>query len=133
MPDFAQRPYHIGRTNITVYKYGNHELTDSLTLRNITMRWSGGKAKRPPLRLRALIRYLHMRKGSLYSEEAHTTMQDQIAAMGIFSTLQLDFVPRHDTDTAEGTKRLSWRAMARMRAWREISFVPINSINGVGK
>lgn len=101
MPDFAQRPYHIGRTNITVYKYGNHELTDSLTLRNITMRWSGGKAKRPPLRLRALIRYLHMRKGSLYSEEAHTTMQDQIAAMGIFSTLQLDFVPRHDTDTLD--------------------------------
>ncbi len=93
IPDIADRPYHIGKTHITVLKYNDTVMTDSFALRNLTMRWSGGKVRRPPLRLGALRRYLYQKRGDLYSQETQKQIQDQIAAMGIFSSLQLDYRP----------------------------------------
>ncbi len=92
-PQIADKPYHIGKTHITVLKYNDTVMTDSFALRNITMRWSGGKVRRPPLRLSAMLRYLYQRKGHLYSLETQKQIQNQIAAMGIFSNLQLDYKP----------------------------------------
>ncbi|MBO6059902.1 MAG: BamA/TamA family outer membrane protein [Bacteroidaceae bacterium] len=93
IPEIADKPYRIGKTHITVLKYNDTVMTDSFALRNITMRWSGGKVKRPPLRLSAMLRYLYQRKGDLYSQETQNLIQNQIAAMGIFSNLHLDYKP----------------------------------------
>lgn len=93
----ATQPFHVGRTRVTILKYNTRELTDSLTIRNFSLRWSGGKKRKPSLRAAAFYRYLHLKRGDLYNQELHNITQSQLSAMGIFSSVQVNYVPR---DTA---------------------------------
>lgn len=97
MPQAAKRPFYVGKTNITILKYGTREATDSFSRRNITMKWSGGKKRKPSLRLMAFYRYLYNKKGDLYSQDVHKLIQNKLSAMGVFSSVQVSYVPR---DTA---------------------------------
>lgn len=97
MTQAARQPFHIGSTRVTVLKYNTREPTDSFKLRNLTMRWSGGRKRKPSLRLAAFYRYLHQKRGDLYSQELHNLTQNQLSSMGIFSSVQVNYVPR---DTA---------------------------------
>ena len=47
MTQAAKQPFHIGKTRITILKYNTRELTDSFSLRNLSMQWSGGKKRKP--------------------------------------------------------------------------------------
>lgn len=101
MHQSAKRPFYVGRTNITILKYGTREPTDSFSRRNITMKWSGGGKRKPSLRLAAFYRYLYNRKGDLYNQDIHTLMQDKLSSMGIFSSVQVLYMAR-DSALAHG-------------------------------
>lgn len=97
MSNAAKRPFHIGNTRITVLKYNTRELTDSFTIRSMSMRWSGGAKRKPSLRLVSFYRYLYQKKGDMYCQDLHNLMQSKLSGMGVFSSVQINYVPR---DTA---------------------------------
>ena len=101
MTQAARQPFHIGNTRITILKYNTRELTDSFNIRNISMRWSGGDKRKPSLRLSAFYRYLYQKKGDLYSQDMHNLVQSKLSGMGIFSSVQINYVPR-DTSLLKG-------------------------------
>lgn len=94
MSNAAKQPFHVGNTNITILKYNTREITDSLSLRTMKMKWSGGDKGKPSLRPSAFYRYIYNRKGDLYSQDTQNTIQNQLSAMGIFSSVQVSYVPR---------------------------------------
>ncbi len=101
MSQAAKQPFHIGRTRITVLKYNTRELTDSFSLRNLSMQWSGGEKRKPSLRLSAFSRYLYLKHGDLYNQDLNDLMINKLSGMGIFSSVQVNYVPR-DTSLLKG-------------------------------
>lgn len=101
MSQAATQPFYIGNTRITILKYNTRELTDSFTLGNLHMSWSGGDKRKPSLRLAAFYRYLYQKKGDLYSQDIHDLIQSKLSSMGIFSSVQINYVPR-DTALLKG-------------------------------
>ena len=101
MSKAATMPFHIGKTKVTIRKYNNYEITDSIKFGDFSMYWSGGDKRKPSLRLAAFYRYLYQKKGDLYSQEMHNLMQKELSNMGIFSSVQLNYVPR-DTSLLNG-------------------------------
>ena len=101
MSQAAKQPFHIGRTRITVLKYNTRELTDSFSLRNLSMQWSGGEKRKPSLRLSAFNRYLYLKHGDLYNQNLNDLMINKLSGMGIFSSVQVNYVPR-DTSLLKG-------------------------------
>ncbi len=93
----AQHPFYVGNTRVTILKYNTREATDSISRRTFTLRWSGGGPRKPSLRPVAFMRFLHQRRGDLYSQELHDITLEQLSNMGIFSSVQVGYVPR---DTA---------------------------------
>ena len=94
MSQAAMQPFHVGKTRITILKYNDREFTDSITLRDFSMRWSGGGKRKPSLRLGAFYRYLYQKKGDLYSQDLHNLIQNNLSGMGIFSSVQVNYIPR---------------------------------------
>ena len=101
MSQAAKQPFHIGKTRITVLKYNTRELTDSFSLRNLNMQWSGGDKRKPSLRLSAFSRYLYLKHGDLYNQDLNNLMINKLSGMGIFSSVQVNYVPR-DTSLLKG-------------------------------
>ncbi len=93
----GQRPFRVGKTSVTILKYNTREATDSFNIRDFSLKWSGGTKRKPSLRPAAFYRYLHQKKGDLYSQELHNLTLSQLSGMGIFSSVQVNYVPR---DTA---------------------------------
>lgn len=96
LPKIARIPYYIGNTHIKVLKYNTEELTDSFHRRNLYMSWSGGKVKKSPLRYSAIRNFITQKKGELYSVDEQKLMQNQLSNMGIFSSVNVNYV-RKDT------------------------------------
>lgn len=94
MSQAAIRPFHVGKTRVTILKYNTRELTDSFNIRDFSMRWSGGKKRKPSLRAAAFFRYLHQKRGDLYNHDLHNLTLSQLSGMGIFSSVQVNYVPR---------------------------------------
>lgn len=88
MPDQAGRRYYMGRTRINVYNYGETGRTE-------------GRSERPPLKMRAIRRFVSYRRGHLYSQSVQNDMQNNLAAMGIFSQLSVRYTPRDTTATCD--------------------------------
>ncbi|MBP5381338.1 MAG: BamA/TamA family outer membrane protein [Bacteroidaceae bacterium] len=129
-PDNAMRRYYMGKTQINVYEYEARELVDTIGgrgmqpptkhkkgkhrkgkfmpppsgqrrgRRQITMAYSGKKGS-PPLKMRAIRRYINYRSGDPYSLTAQNAMQTNLANMGIFSQLSMRYVPRDTTATCD--------------------------------
>lgn len=95
-PNQAEHPYYIGNTRINIYKYNKFQLTDSVTFRGQTYAYSNTENK-PPLRLRAILPNLFLKKGDLYQQTNQDVTQQKLADMDIFSSMRVSFVPR---DTA---------------------------------
>ena len=120
-PKEAMRPYHIGNTRINVYKYGDRQIVDSVTLRGgFAFGYSrpltrkevppvfppSAEGKRPQkgiggsgikgflLRPRAMWRSMLFRKGDLYRQSLGELMQEGLASMNVFSSLRINYVPR---------------------------------------
>ena len=59
---------------------------------SVTMAYSGTPG-RPPLKLRAIRRFITYRQGDLYSQSTQNTMQSNLASMGIFSQVNVRLTP----------------------------------------
>ena len=104
-PREAMRPYHIGNTRVNVYKYGDRQIVDSVTLRG---GFAFGYSRPVPrnadgtpkagrgflLRPRAMWRSMLFRKGDLYRQSLGELMQEGLASMSVFSSLRINYVPR---------------------------------------
>ena len=89
--------YYMGRTSITVLSQGDFAVTDSMLTRdgNI-LRWNGNTQK-PPLRYGAIRHNLFYERGALYRQRIHELIQTKVGGMGIFSNVQMNYVPRDTT------------------------------------
>ena len=121
VPDEALRQYRMGHTLIRVYQYGDQEIVDTLrrpqklswrmrramaryqrqhpqadSARNArrtpstTMVYSG-KPGTPPLKMRAIRRFISYRPGDLYKLHVQEAMQNNLASMGIFSQVNVKY------------------------------------------
>ena len=95
-PAQAKYPYRLGNTRINIYKYNQFQLTDSITFRGQTYAYSNTKPK-PPLKLRAILPNLFLRKGDLYKQVNNDLSLQKLSEMDIFSSVRVNYVPR---DTA---------------------------------
>ena len=95
-PVQAKHPYYLGNTRINIYKYNKYQLTDSITFRGQTYAYSNTD-KKPPLRLRAILPNLFLKKGELYQQTNQDVTQQKLADMDIFSSIRVNFVPRDTT------------------------------------
>ena len=106
-PREAMRPYNIGNTRVNIYKYGDRQIVDSITMRGgysfgysqpLTRKEgasSPGKGvKGFLLRPRAVWRSMLFRKGDLYKQSLGELMQERLAATNVFSSLRINYVPR---------------------------------------
>ena len=122
-PKEAMRPYHIGKTRLNIYKYGDRKIVDSLTMRGGTTigysrpftRKESGKSPFPKLgrdvllRPRAVWRSLLFRQGDLYRQSLSDMMQDGLAATNVFSSVRINYVPRPGTTGAGQPSNISRR------------------------
>jgi outer membrane protein assembly factor BamA len=81
MPLQALVPYHIGRRSLSIYGYNNEEPTDSVTYKDLLIRYQGKLRLRPPV----VYERLMLSTGDLYSEERQTMTR---AALSNLSTLR---------------------------------------------
>ena len=110
-PPEAMRQYHIGNTRVNIYKYGDRQIVDTLTLRgggfsfgySRPVEFKPAKDGRPPkavrgqaplLKPRAVWRSMLLRKGDLYRQSLGELMQEGLAATNVFSSLRINYVPR---------------------------------------
>lgn len=121
MPVRARNQYRMGRTTITIFPHNDFHVTDSTNnpeakapprrrilsaedsvrlsrMRDqFVMRWAGGS--KSPLRMGAIRQYLIYQPGQLYHQRVHEITQTFLSGMGVFSNVQLNYVPRDTTDT----------------------------------
>ena len=95
-PAQAKHPYYLGNTRINIYKYNQYQLTDSVTFRGQTYAYSNTKPK-PPLRMRAIVPNLFVRRGELYKQANHDITLQKLTDMDVFSSVRVNYVPRDTT------------------------------------
>lgn len=100
MPRYALNPYHMGDTHITLLQYDKRQVTDTLRFRDITMRYAG-KPGCPPMRMGIIRRYMFYRKGDLYNQDLLQAGKDKLSELGIFSQVQVAYVPRDSTGMSD--------------------------------
>ena len=111
-PKEAMRPYNIGNTRVNIYKYGERQIVDSITMRGgysfgysqpvkFKEREPGSmkmpkplKGYAPLLKPRAVWLSMHFRKGDLYKQSVGELMQEGLASTNVFSSLRINYVPR---------------------------------------
>ena len=111
-PKEAMRPYYIGKTRMNIYKYGDRQIVDSLSMRGgttfgysrpVPRKEATGKSPIPKLgrgvllRPRAVWRSMLFRQGDLYRQSLSDMMQDGLAATNVFSSVRINYVPRQGT------------------------------------
>ena len=102
-PPEAMRPYYIGNTRVNIFKYGDHEIVDSLVLRGGASFGYSRPATKPLLKPRAVWRSMLFRKGDLYRLSQGDLMQDRLASTNVFSSIRINYVPREDSISSSDT------------------------------
>ena len=114
-PGEAMRPYYIGNTRVNIYKYGDRQIVDSLTMRGgmsfgYSRPLTRNEAATSPrkgvkdflLRPRAVWHAMLLRRGDLYRQSLGDLMQEGLASTNVFSSLRVNYVPREDqSDTLD--------------------------------
>ena len=95
-PAQAKHPFYLGNTRLNIYKYNKFQLTDSITFRGQTYAYSNTE-KKPPLRMRAILPNVFLKKGELYKQFNHDATQQKLTDMDVFSSVRINFVPRDTT------------------------------------
>ena len=95
-PAQAKHPFYLGNTRLNIYKYNKFQLTDSITFRGQTYAYSNTE-KKPPLRMRAILPNVFLKKGELYKQLNHDATQQKLTDMDVFSSVRINFVPRDTT------------------------------------
>ena len=118
-PREAMRPYNIGNTRVNIYKYGERQIVDSITMRGgysfgysqpvkFKEREPGSmkmpkplKGYAPLLKPRAVWRSMLFRKGDLYKQSVGELMQEGLASTNVFSSLRINYVPRDSVEAGD--------------------------------
>ncbi|MBO7098896.1 MAG: BamA/TamA family outer membrane protein [Bacteroidaceae bacterium] len=95
-PTQAKHPYYLGNTRINIYKYNMFQLTDSMTFRGQKYAYSNTEQK-PPLKLRAILPNLFLKKGELYQQRNNDVTLQKLSDMDVFSSVRVNYVPRDTT------------------------------------
>ena len=118
-PPEAMRPFNIGNTRVNIYKYGDRQIVDSITMRGgysfgysrpveFKAQEPGSrkapkavKGQAPLLKPRAVWRSMLFHKGDLYKQSLGELMQEGLASTNVFSSLRINYVPRTEQDTLD--------------------------------
>lgn len=100
LPETAKRQYYIGKTLISIKRNNEFTTTDTIGRGDVKMAYYGNG--KPPLKMGAVRRFLFYKKGDLYHHRQHSTIQEILSGMGIFSALRMNYVPR-DTSATNDT------------------------------
>lgn len=98
MPDEARRKWYLGRMRVDMRRSVMDQLTDSIVHRNLSIYYSG---KKPPIRLRTLLRDIKLRRRQLYSQTNYQESAGVINSLGLFSMSDFKFTPRDTTSTCD--------------------------------
>lgn len=98
IPRQALHPWYNGRTYVSVRRSERDKLTNALELPSLSCYFSGEK---PPLRVGMWRHAVSHRRGELfrYSEQQNTL--EQLSAMGLFSQMDINYVPRDTSATCD--------------------------------
>ena len=94
IPDRVKHPWYIGRTHITVREKAGDALTGKFSLRDFTFNHSGRRIPLKPYVWREAI--VH-RRGDLYRLRHQNTTIEKLNTLGVFSQLDVSYVPRDTT------------------------------------
>ncbi len=96
----ATKPWHIGRTNITVLKNPGDTVLNEQRLRrgSGTYYYSG---KKMPVKYGTIARNMLHRQGKIYRYDDQTRTQQLLVDLGIFSQMSMRYVPRDTTSTCD--------------------------------
>lgn len=99
--DSIMRKWYIGKIAVNYRKNFRDQLTDSLKMRMLSLRFKGSN---PPLRTRVLLNNLQFRSRQLYSRSKVEKSQQKMNATGLFTSTTFRFTPRPDgSDTLDVT------------------------------
>lgn len=97
-PKRVRRQWYMGNTYVTMHRTDNDVLDQTLSRRGYTFTYSG---KKPPLRPMMWRRAISHRKGDLYRESNSELTLEKLGRMGVFSQLDVSYVPRDTTNTCD--------------------------------
>ncbi len=98
MPDEARRRWYLGKMRVEMRRSVMEPLTDSIVHRNLSVYYSG---KKPPIRLRTLLRDIKLRRGKQFSYDEYMESSGVINSLGLFSLSDFTFTPRDTTSTCD--------------------------------
>lgn len=94
MPDEAGRKWYLGKMKVVLRRSNTDQITDSIVHRNLSVYYSG---KKPPIRLRTILRDMKLRRRQLYSYSNYMESANVINSLGLFSITNFSFTPRDTT------------------------------------
>ncbi len=100
MPEWAKHRFYLGRTRVSLLRYDNFEVADSMQYRDFKFLFAS-RNRKPPLRFGAMRKYINYRKGEMYCQDEHSRIGENLSSMGIFSQVNVQYVPRDTTETCD--------------------------------
>lgn len=94
----ARRPWTMGQTHITLYNAHQEPLEGEVHHQHLHYSFSG---KKPPLRTGMWLRALAHRPGQLYRLADQQATLDRLYAMGVLSSMDVNYVPRDTSVTCD--------------------------------
>ncbi len=94
----ANRKWYLGKLRVEMRRSIMEKLTDSISHRYLSVHYSG---KKPPMRLRALLRDIKLRPRQQYSHANYMESSSTINSLGLFSMSDFSFTPRDSSATCD--------------------------------
>lgn len=98
LADNVLHPWYIGRTIISLRERYGEKLNDSIIRRRMELHFNG---KKPQIRPRVIFNNVKLRSRQLFSQSLYQESLNNLAATGVFSSVDMKFVPREGTDTLD--------------------------------
>ena len=98
IPQRVKHPWYIGRTHVTIRDKADAPLTGKLQLGDFSFNYSG---KRIPLKPYVWFEAIVHRRGDLYKLRHQNTTLEKLNALGVFSQLDVSYVPRDTSATCD--------------------------------
>lgn len=98
IPPQAMRPWRIGNAHFDIRNEAGEILTKEETFRDATFRYNG---KKMPLNPGVWRHSIYLRKGDRYSLMREQLSLQKLNELGVFSMLEMNFIPTDTTDTCQ--------------------------------
>lgn len=91
IPDRVKHPWYIGKTQVTILSPKSDSTDHTIVFRDHTFRFKGNKM---PVRPGIWLQSVRQRRGETYSQSLAKQSLEKISEMGLFSQINLSYVPR---------------------------------------